>query len=223
MKSNERGSEVYDIAIWPSDDLAESQNVATRTFRRTEFCERFGIDRTKMYEGIAAGRFKAIEVGMVSARDLEWLNAHRGDDSWRMGRIRGLLIAATGQTPGVRQVYLREIATMVREGAAPPGWREMVEKQYPHLIESLDWVSRHDIDGNPLQEVQNDRNPALTEEQRKLVTDHLPLVRKYAVQRASRSTPQAAKVSTAVASMSLSASGWKSSNSKSGGGTRLVV
>jgi hypothetical protein len=115
-------------------------------------------------------------------RGIEHCNAHRGD---ALTRIRHLLDAATGQTPQVAKGILREIATIDRQGAAPPGWRALVMRDYPNLDPLLDWIFRHDVDGNPLKQAQDDRNSGLTDEQRKLVTDHLPLVRKLAVRRAS--------------------------------------
>jgi DNA-directed RNA polymerase specialized sigma subunit len=119
-------------------------------------------------------------------RKLEHLNAHRGDSVARMQRIRSLLDSATGQRAEAAKGFLREIATMARAGAAPRGWRDVVETEYPNLVRLLEWVSRHDVDGKPLKPVQSGGNTRPTQEERKLVTGHLPLVRKLAVQRASK-------------------------------------
>src|SRR5437764_4279832 len=67
-------------------------------------------------------------------QDIEHRNAHRGDAE---KRIRRLLDIATGQKPEQAKVCLREIVTIAREGAAPPGWREMVEAEYPQLVSLL--------------------------------------------------------------------------------------
>jgi len=116
-------------------------------------------------------------------RRIDHINAHRGD---ALGRIRALLNRAIGQTPEIAKRFLREVVAIDEAGAAPPGWREMVESEYPQFVGPLNWVSRHDVDGKPLTQVPSGHNWALTEEERKLVTDHLPLVRKLAVERASK-------------------------------------
>src|SRR5215467_12770209 len=75
----------------------------------------------------ASERFKrkqqTLERGL---RKCEYLNAYRGDSVQRMRRIRSLLDSATGQRPEAAKRFLREIATMARVGAAPEGWRDVV-------------------------------------------------------------------------------------------------
>jgi hypothetical protein len=100
--------------------------------------------------------------------------------------IRGVLRSAIGQRPRVQEQFLREIVPIVELGLAPPGWRETIEKEYPNFAPRLDWVLHHDVDGKTRKLVQTGETQALTKEQRGLVTDHLPLVRKYADQRASK-------------------------------------
>src|SRR5262249_36768821 len=103
-----------------------------------------------------------------------------------LARIRFLLDRASNQTPDDAKVFLREIVTLAEKGAAPPGWRDMVETEYPQLVPLLDSVFQYDVYGEPRKPVRSGHNRRLTQEQSKLITDHLPLVRKLACQRASQ-------------------------------------
>jgi DNA-directed RNA polymerase specialized sigma subunit len=99
--------------------------------------------------------------------------------------IRPFLDMATGQTPHHAKLYLREIVTRIERGVAPPGWRDRVATEYPWLVDLLDDVFKYDVYGQPREPVRSGHNRGLTGEESKLITDHLPLVRKLAVQRAS--------------------------------------
>jgi Sigma-70 region 2 len=115
-------------------------------------------------------------------RDSKQRNARRGDAS---RYIRSLLDRATGQPPGAAKMFLEEVQTIVEAGTAPPDWRRIVETEYPWLVQLLDWVGRYDVEGKPRKRVQSGSS-ALTEEQRKRVVDHLPLVRSLARERAGK-------------------------------------
>jgi DNA-directed RNA polymerase specialized sigma subunit len=72
----------------------------------------------------------------------------------------------------------------------------MIEAEYSLLLDSFDWVYRHDVygypcddNGLPLKSSQGSgHNWELTDEERKLITDHEPLVKAEAVKRASTIT-----------------------------------
>jgi DNA-directed RNA polymerase specialized sigma subunit len=100
--------------------------------------------------------------------------------------IRHLCDVATGQPPGGARQYLELVLDYAPE---LPGLRDMIAAEYPLLLDSFDWVSGHDIYGYPLKPSQGSgHNWELTDEERKLVTDHLPLVTAEAVKRASTIT-----------------------------------
>jgi hypothetical protein len=102
-------------------------------------------------------------------------------------RIRLLLDTATGQTPDHAKIFLREIVTLAEKGAAPPGWRDMVETEYPQLVPLLDYVIKYNVYDEPRKPARSDHNSRrLKQEQSKLIADHLPLVKKLARQRASQ-------------------------------------
>jgi hypothetical protein len=99
--------------------------------------------------------------------------------------IRDLLDLATGQRSDDEKLYLREVVALAEKGWAPPDWRDMVATHYPKLVSSLDWVTQYDVYGEPRKPTRSGRKRELTEEESKLITDYLPLVRGLAVERAS--------------------------------------
>jgi DNA-directed RNA polymerase specialized sigma subunit len=117
-----------------------------------------------------------------------WRGATGGerDADRSLKRIRYFLEAANGQTPENAKLYLREIVAIAEDGELPPGWRQMVANDYPQHVSLLDWVTRYDFYDEPRKPAQGGRDRPPTPEEGKLVTEHLPLVRKFAVQRASK-------------------------------------
>jgi RNA polymerase sigma factor (sigma-70 family) len=99
--------------------------------------------------------------------------------------IRHFLDMANFQTPDHAKLFLREIVTLVENGAPPPDWRDRVATEYPRLEDLLDDVFKYDVYGEPREPVRSGHNRGLTGEESKLITTYLPLVRKLAVQRAS--------------------------------------
>src|SRR5215467_2382518 len=119
-------------------------------------------------------------------RAIERFNAERvwapGDEAV-LRYIRHLLDRATGQSREGAKQFLREIPPIVEAGPAPSDWHKMVETEYPQFVGLLDEVSRFDVHGHPRKPVQSGHNSALTDEQCRLVLDHLPLVRRLARKR----------------------------------------
>jgi hypothetical protein len=114
------------------------------------------------------------------------LDALRTGPADPRARVRHLCDKATGQPPAAAKEFLRLVLDL---GLELPGLRNMIAAEYPLLLDSFDWVSGHDIYGYPLKPQQGSgHNWELTDEECKLVTDHLPLVRAEAVKRASTVT-----------------------------------
>jgi RNA polymerase sigma factor (sigma-70 family) len=115
-------------------------------------------------------------------------NRGQGEALWQVEweDIRPFLDMATFQNPDNAKLYLREIVTLVEEGAAPPGWRDRVATEYPQLVPLLDNVFQYDVYGDLRKPARSGHNRRLTQEQSKLIANHLPLVKKLAHQRASQ-------------------------------------
>jgi RNA polymerase sigma factor (sigma-70 family) len=144
-----------------------------------------------MKRGLQAAKVQAARKRGWEYQDWDFYDAHPEERLWGWGsyydaypeelpvlddwaRIRSLCDRATGQPPGGAREYLRRVldyAPMVS------GLRDVIAAEYPWLLSKFDWVGRHDIDGNPLKPVQSRQ---LTDEQRKLVNNHLYLVERLA-------------------------------------------